>query len=146
MSKDHDGSMNISSLFNADFLERPFMRQTVMIPWFYLEAHVRYGKEFVGEMFMVPSFDALKDMLKVPHESFRVRSIQYVTPGYVNETGQWKMEPLLEASEATNPQGERIPLFKVPDRTYSHLGVNTEVNLKGIKILFPAVKTSAAEN
>ncbi|SED68051.1 hypothetical protein SAMN04490185_3948 [Pseudomonas frederiksbergensis] len=69
-----------------------------------------------------------------------MRSIQYVTPGFVNETGHWKMEPLLEASEAINPQGERVPLFKVSDRTYTHLGVNTEVNLKSVRVLFPAVK------
>lgn len=43
-------------------------------------------------MLMVSSFEALKDILKVQHESFQVRSIQYVTPGFVNETGQWKME------------------------------------------------------
>jgi hypothetical protein len=140
MSNNHEGPTIISSLFNADFLGRPFMRQTVMIPWFYLEAHVRYGKEFVGEMLMVSSFEALKDILKVQHESFRVRSIQYVTPGFVNETGHWKMEPLLEASEAINPQGERVPLFKVSDRTYTHLGVNTEVNLKSVRVLFPAAQ------
>ena len=140
MNTDHEGPTIISSLFNADFLGRPFMRQTVMIPWFYLEAHVRYGKEFVGEMLMVSSFEALKDILKVQHESFRVRSIQYVTPGFVNETGHWKMEPLLEASEAINPQGERVPLFKVSDRTYTHLGVNTEVNLKSVRVLFPAAQ------
>jgi hypothetical protein len=91
-------------------------------------------------MLMVSSFEALKDILKVQHESFQVRSIQYVTPGFVNETGQWKMEPLIEASEAINQQGERVPLFKVSDRTYSHLGVNTEVNLKSVSVLFPAVK------
>jgi hypothetical protein len=140
MNTDHEGQTIISSLFNADFLGRPFMRQTVMIPWFYLEAHVRYGKEFVGEMLMVSSFEALKDILKVQHESFRVRSIQYVTPGFVNETGHWKMEPLLEASEAINPQGERVPLFKVSDRIYTHLGVNTEVNLKSVRVLFPVVQ------
>lgn len=140
MSKNHEGPMIISSLFNADFLGRPFIRQTVMIPWFYLEARVQHGKEFVGEMLMVPTFDALKDILQAQHESFRVHSIQYVTPGYVNETGHWKMEPLLEASEATNQQGERVPLFKVSERTYSHLGVNTEVNLKSVRVLFPAVK------
>ncbi|MCW8275210.1 hypothetical protein IMF27_05415 [Pseudomonas sp. PCH199] len=140
MNTDYEGPTIISSLFNADFLGRPYMRQTVMIPWFYLEAHVRYGKEFVGEMLMVSSFEALKDILKVQHESFRVRSIQYVTPGFVNETGHWKMEPLLEASEAINPQGERVPLFKVSDRTYTHLGVNTEVNLKSVRVLFPVVQ------
>ena len=53
-------------------------------------------------MLMVSSFETLKDILKVQHESFQVRSIQYVTPGFVNETGQWKMEPLIEASEAIN--------------------------------------------
>lgn len=138
MNKGHEGSMIISSLFNTDFLGRPFIRQTVRCPWFYLEAEILHGKEFVGEMFMVSSFDALKDILELQHESFRVHSIQYVTPGFVNETGQWKMEPLLEASEAINQHGERVPLFRVADRTYSQLGVNTEVNLQNVKVLFPA--------
>lgn len=138
MNTDHEGAMIVSSLFNSDFLGRPFIRQTVMIPWFYLEAQILEGNEFVGEMFMVPSFDSLKDILELQHESFQVQSIQYVTPGFVNETDRWKMEPLLEASEAINKDGELVPLFKVADRTYSHLGVNTEVGLQNIKVLFTA--------
>lgn len=141
MNKDHEASMILSGLFNTDFLARPFVRQAVRCPWFYLEAQIREGKEFVGEMFMVSSFESLRYILELRHESFRVQSIQYVTPGFVNETGDWKMEPLLEASEAINQNGERVSLFKVSDRIYSDLGVNTEVNLQNVRILFPLQQT-----
>lgn len=87
MNQEHGRSMIFSSLFNDDFLARPFVRQTVMYPWFYLHAEVREGKEFVGEMFMVSSFDSLKDILEQQHDSFRIRSIHYVTPGFVNMRG-----------------------------------------------------------
>jgi len=71
MNQEHGRSMIFSSLFNDDFLVRPFVRQTVMCPWFYLHAEVREGKEFVGEMLMVSSFDSLKDILEQQHDSFR---------------------------------------------------------------------------
>ncbi|AZE49132.1 hypothetical protein C4K04_3460 [Pseudomonas chlororaphis] len=136
MNQEHGRSMIFSSLFNDDFLARPFVRQTVMCPWFYLQAEVREGKEFVGEMLMVSSFDSLKDILEQQHDSFRVRSIQYVTPGVVNKTGHWCMEPLLEASEAVGQSGEKIPILTVAGRTYSQMDISTEIDFTNVKVLF----------
>ena len=136
MNQEQGRSMIFSSLFNDDFLARPFVRQTLMCPWFYLQAEVREGKEFVGEMLMVPSFDSLKDILEQQHDSFRVRSIQYVTPGFVNKTGQWRMELLLEASEAIIQSGEKIPILTVAGRTYSPMDISTEIDLTNVKVLF----------
>jgi len=136
MNQEHGRSMIFSSLFNDDFLARPFVRQTVMWPWFYLQAEVREGKEFVGEMLMVSSFDSLKDILEQQHDSFRVRSIQYVTPGFVNKTGHWRMEPLLEASEAVGQSGEKIPILTVAGRTYSQMDISTEIDFTNVKVLF----------
>jgi hypothetical protein len=107
-----------------------------MCPWFYLQAEVREGKEFIGEMLMVSSFDSLKDILEQQHDSFQVRSIQYVTPGFVNKTGQWRMEPLLEASEAIGQSGEKIPILTVAGRTYSHMEISAEKDFKKVKVLF----------
>lgn len=139
MRQVHEDVTMMSGLFYTDFLSRPFIQQTVMIPWFYLEAHIRDDKEFVCEMLMVSSFDSLKDIFEMQSESFRIHSIQYVTPGYMNETGQWKMEQILEVSEAFNQNGERVTLFRVPERTYSQMTVSTETNLQNVKILFPIV-------
>ncbi|AZC18526.1 hypothetical protein [Pseudomonas sp. CMR5c] len=136
MNQEHGQSMIFSHLFNDDFLASPFVRQTVMWPWFYLQAEVREGKEFVGEMFMVSSFDSLKDILEQQHDSFRVRSIQYVTPGFVNKTGHWRMELLLEASEAVGRSGEKIPILTVAGRTYSQIDISTETDFTNVKVLF----------
>jgi hypothetical protein len=136
MNQEHGQSMIFSGLFNNDFLARPFVRQTVMCPWFYLQAEVREGKEFVGEMLMVSSFDSLKDILEQQHDSFRVQSIQYVTPGFVNKTGQWCMETVLEASEAIDEGGQRIPILTVAGRSYSQLEISTEIDLTNVKVLF----------
>lgn len=136
MNQEHGRSMIFSSLFNDDFLARPFVRQAVMCPWFYLQAEVREGKEFMGEMLMVSSFDSLKDILEQQHDSFQVRSIQYVTPGFVNKTGQWRMEPLLEASEAIGQGGEKIPILTVAGRTYSHMDISAETDFTSVKVLF----------
>ncbi|MNG20568.1 hypothetical protein D3C84_1048320 [compost metagenome] len=107
-----------------------------MCPWFYLQAEVREGKEFVGEMLMVSSFDSLKDILEQQDDSFRVRSIHYVTPGFINKTGQWCMEPLLEASEAINEGGQKIPILTVLGRSYSQLEISTEMDLTNVQVLF----------
>lgn len=143
MRQTHDEVM-ISRLFCNDFLSRPFVKQTVMIPWFYLEAHTRDDQEFVREMLMVSSLDALKDIIELQNESFHIQSIQYVTPGYMNGTDQWKMEQVLEASEARNQSGELITLFQVPERTYSQMEINTEINLQKIKVFFSCSKMKLA--
>ncbi|WP_016774202.1 hypothetical protein [Pseudomonas sp. R62] len=145
MNQEHGRSMIFSSLFNDDFLTRPFVRQTVMCPWFYLQAEVREGKEFVCEMLMVSSFDSLKDILEQQHDSFRVRSIQYVTPGFFNETGQWRMEPLLEASEAIGQSGEKIPILRVAGRTYLQMDISTEIDFKNLKVLFTYNRTDMTD-
>ncbi len=139
MRQTHEDVM-IARRFCNDFLSRPFVHQTVMIPWFYLEAHIRDDQEFVREMLMVSSLDALKDVIGMQNESFFIYSIQYVTPGYMNGTGQWKMEQILEASEAHNQSGEHITIFQVSERTYSQMEVIAEINLKKVKILFPLSK------
>jgi hypothetical protein len=136
MNQERRRAMIFSSLFNDDFLARRFVRQTVMCPWFYLQAEVREGKEFSSEMLMVSSFDSLKDILEQQHDSFRVRSIQYVTPGFVNKTGQWLMESLLEASEATGQSGEKIPILTVAGRTYSQMDISTQIDFSSVKVLF----------
>ena len=136
MNLEHGRSMIFSSLFNDDFLARPFVRQTVMCPWFYLQVEVREGKEFVGEMLMVSSFDSLKDILEQQHDSFRIRTIHYVTPGFVNKTGEWCMEPLLEASEATNKCGQRIPILTVVGRSYTPLEISNDIDVANVKVLF----------
>lgn len=137
MSMDREASTILTGLFNTDFLAQPFVRQAVTCPWFYLEAQIREGKNFVAEMLMISSFESLKSILSLRHESFQVQSIKFVTPGFVNKTGDWKMEPLLEAIEATDPNGELISLFRVSGQTYSNLGNTPETNLQNVKVLFP---------
>ncbi|WP_064119077.1 hypothetical protein [Pseudomonas fluorescens] len=137
MSRDHEASEILTGLFDTDFLAQPFIRQAMACPWFYLEAQIREGKNFVGEMLMISSFESLKSILSLRHESFRVQSIKFVTPSFVNQTGDWKMEPLLEAIEATDQNGELISLFRVSGQTYSNLGDTPETNLQNVKVLFP---------
>lgn len=137
MSMDREASTILTGLFKTDFLAQPFVRHAVACPWFYLEAQIREGKNFEAEMLMISSFESLKSILSLRHESFQVQSIKFVTPGFVNETGDWKMEPLLEAIEATDPNGELISLFRVSGQTYSNLGNTPEANLQNVKVLFP---------
>ncbi|MNL83789.1 hypothetical protein D3C87_2115320 [compost metagenome] len=46
------------------------------------------------------------------------------------------MEPLLEASEAINEGGQKIPILTVLGRSYSQLEISTEMDLTNVQVLF----------
>ncbi|WP_110948350.1 hypothetical protein [Pseudomonas bohemica] len=71
---------------------------------------------------MVPSLEGLKKLLGQQNDSFQIDAIDYVTPGFMNGSGQWKMERLIELSELFNDFGWSIPRCTVDgNRVYRGL-------------------------
>lgn len=78
-------------------------------PWFLISVQVNHGAGFVDEVLMVPTYIHLKEVTRLVSEQFKIHSVDYVTPGLVNRTGRWKIEPVLELSELTYGDGSRLP-------------------------------------
>ncbi len=125
------------SLFQSDFMDRPFVQQSVPAPWFYISVSVLNVRDSTAVMYMLPSFDALEDVLKYQGKNYVVESIQYVTPAFMNESGEWKMENLLEISEVVDGYGAHAKAFNVDGgRTYLGFDLVDGASFKPLRIIF----------
>jgi hypothetical protein len=108
-----------------DFMCDGIVWHPIDFPWFNVTLCVGEEHRSSSEVFMISSLDQLKKVLEQQTDSFKVQSIDYVTPGFMNGSGQWRMERLLEISELFNPYGWSIPRCRVDgDRVYK--GVRLE--------------------
>lgn len=136
-----EASQTYSSLFQVDFINRPFVQQSVPAPWFYVTVSTISIRDPQIIMYMMPNFDVLEDILRNQGETYTVRTIQYVTPGFMNETGEWKMEPLLEVCEVELKNCGNARIFTVEGgRVYLGLGIFEKINVKIKRIIFKQFK------
>lgn len=107
-----------------DFLREGTVWHSLEFPWFLVTLHVGRKKDATFEVLMVPSLIELKQIFAQENELFKVKFIEYVTPGFMNESGHWKMERLVRISELFNAFGWSIPRCKVQgQRTYRGLSL-----------------------
>jgi len=99
-----------------DFLSEGIVWHPFNFPWFNVTISIEGNP---GNSLMVPSLTQLKTVLSKQNSRVKVESIEYVTPGCMNGTGHWKMEPLVEVTELFNDYGWSIPRCRVKsDRVY----------------------------
>lgn len=101
-----------------------------LIPWFNVNLEVWRGEAIAYEVLMVPTVPELKTLMGMQSHFIRVASIEYVTPGIMNETGRWQMETVIELTELVDDSGSSIQKCKVEGkRTYR--GFSLEPNDDG---------------
>jgi hypothetical protein len=93
-----------------DFLSGGAILHGESFPWF--NVSIRIGEKPANSL-MVPSLDNLKKILAQRGPRLSIESIDYVTPGFMNGSGHWKMEPLLEVTELFNSFGWSIARCRV---------------------------------
>lgn len=74
-------------------------------PWFNVNLVIRANGNQSLECLMAPSVTELRKVLSNQNGSLQIQSIDYVTPGKMNESGKWQMETLIEVSELMDPSG-----------------------------------------
>lgn len=80
-------------------------------PWYYLQVVQDLGDEEMRTMLMLPSSAALADVVLARTELVWLEAAYIATPADLNETGGWRLEPLVEVvvfrNEKDFPQGVR---------------------------------------
>lgn len=74
-------------------------------PWFNVNLVIKIKGTQSFECLMAPSVLELRKILSKQSGSLQIQSIDYVTPGKMNESGKWQMETLIEVSELMDPAG-----------------------------------------
>jgi hypothetical protein len=95
-----------------DFMTDGVVWHSANFPWF--NVSIRTEGDVINSL-MVPSLGHLKKILALRVGNLHVDSIEYVTPGFMNGSGQWRMETLIEVTELFNSFGWSITRCRVAD-------------------------------
>lgn len=102
-----------------DFLTTGVLWNAQRFPWFLVSVRVRDEGRLLDEVLMVPTHLHMKDVVRLVSETFHIVAVDYVSPGHVNGSGKWMIEPVMELSELSSLEGLLVPRCKVAaDRVY----------------------------
>ncbi|WP_440778810.1 hypothetical protein [Pseudomonas syringae] len=104
---------------HVDFLTAGLVWHPSCFPWFHVSVKVLSRDDrgrHEDQILMVSSYDRLKEIMSQENKLFRIKAISYVTPGDMNGSGQWQIEPLIEIIDLANDGGWSIPRCKVTDK------------------------------
>ncbi|MBB6157645.1 hypothetical protein HDC30_004896 [Pseudomonas sp. JAI115] len=77
-----------------------FVQKHLMSPWFHTTiARCEEGLE-VYDVLFVGNLEALVSVLAPREKECQVKSVQLVSPGWLNGTGDWRMEMLAEVAQS----------------------------------------------
>jgi hypothetical protein len=87
-----------------------FVQPHLMSPWFHVAiARREDGLEMLDAVF-VDSLQALTSILDLPETGGQVKSVQLVSPGWLNGSDDWRMEMLLEVTRSQDGTSLRYTL------------------------------------
>lgn len=77
----------------------------ILWPWYYLQVVQDFGIEVMRTMVMVSTPSELAGVVSARTTTVWLEAAYIATPGDINGTGAWKLEPLLEAVMYRDEQG-----------------------------------------
>lgn len=118
----------------------PYIEQELMYPWFYLSV-VRVGAvEQDTCMLMIQHAQDVVSLVRRETSRIRVEQVQIVTPGHMNGTDRWLMEPVKKISVLESPSlGGPCEAFEVDGgNCYALSGSGVLENATLIQVIFDA--------
>lgn len=80
----------------------------ILWPWYYLQVVQDVGTELMRTMLMVSTPSELAGVTSARTEAVWLEAAYIVSPGDINGTGVWKLEPLLETLLYRNRRGTPV--------------------------------------
>lgn len=88
------------SVVERDYRAWHFVEKVNLEPWFHVAITRPSQGDTVIEIVLIENTATLKTFIESFSENYKLKSIKVVTPGTVNGTGDWLMEPVLEVRES----------------------------------------------
>lgn len=77
-----------------------FVEKRLLSPWFNVTVVRRQNDEQYQDVLFLDNVRYLRQFASLTEDGMALCSVQIVTPGWVNGSGDWLMEPLIEVSES----------------------------------------------
>lgn len=97
-----------------------YVEHSLNEPWFYISLTRRVGAGKLKTMLQTMDPAVLHALVANSVENIEVGDVMLVTPSFINGTGKWLMETLLEFSQFDSKIWGRFDVFRVTgNRTYT---------------------------
>lgn len=80
--------------------------QPINCAWLHVHRSLKEGRDIVSDCVFLPNAGALQELIKQCDESMWISSVRVVSPGHLNESGDYRMDRLIE-------------IRKVPDQSFA---------------------------
>lgn len=113
------------------------------LPWFYVSYRIRDRDVELEETVCIDLLDSLLELEREQNTCrIAITQVQLVSPGWLNGSGRWKMEPLKEVLRGNGPppHNQRVQIYVLEsgDRYLSPTEPSTERELRDTRQVFPA--------
>ncbi|MND23963.1 hypothetical protein D3C81_300690 [compost metagenome] len=98
------------SIVERDYRAWHFVEKLNMEPWFHVAVTRPQQGDTATEIVLIENTATLKIFIESFSETYKLKSIKVVTPGTVNGTGDWLMEPVFEVRESMDGAAIRYTL------------------------------------
>jgi len=95
-----------------------FITLAVNAPWFFATYQDKIEGVILRSNVMLSTYQQVADLLKQQNKSFKVTDLLLATPGFVNKSERWRLEPLEEVMIGIDPKTRcRYSVFKLANGT-----------------------------
>lgn len=95
-----------------------FVTLAVNAPWFFATYQDEIEGTILRSNVMLSTYQQVADILKQQNKSFKVTDLLLATPGFVNKSESWRLEPLEEVMIGIDPKTRfRYSVFKLTNGT-----------------------------
>ncbi|AYC32987.1 hypothetical protein D3880_11675 [Pseudomonas cavernae] len=106
-------------LFGEKHLLWSMVEHDIHRPWFYVTVVNLYGDLDMRSMVMAGNEDSLQEILQSQQADCYVEGVMVATPGHVNGTARWQLEPLEKLVAYREKGGGSSLVYSITDgRTY----------------------------
>jgi len=88
------------SIVERDYRAWHFVEKHNLEPWFHVAVTRPLLDDASIEIVLVENTATLKTFIESFSETYKLKSLKVITPGAVNGTGDWLMEPVVELRES----------------------------------------------
>lgn len=103
-----------STLFDDEAQLWRYVEHGLHRPWFYVTLAECHEGLTLRNMLMVADVRTLEILLAEQHHDMKIEAVQLVSPGYINKSSRWMMEPLAEVAQVSSANaGPPIYIYSV---------------------------------
>lgn len=89
--------------------------QPINCAWLHVQRSIKEGRDIVSDCVFLPDARALQELLKQGGESMWISSVRVVSPGHLNESGDYRMDRLIEIRKVPSQEFSKSYIYILHD-------------------------------